>query len=242
MLPGRKESDPRLEQALELLHAILAEGEDGAPAGLAPWEESRVPFPPAGGRLSATDSLSWWFRPAAGRGGWDEYFAGLPAALNSPPDDQASPPLSPWIGLRLLLAEPEEELLDIDADSVIEGLYSFLHAVGRRDVAGAMAYVAPDFHMLEEDQEVDAAGLERKIRFMLDSLRGWELEVALVEIPQPILHPDGILVYSETLIDAWREDDQARRSILERRIAFFARQPDGRWLLAGFAPVEWPNA
>lgn len=243
MLDRKSAGDPRLEQALALLRSLAAEVE-GTGDGLAPWEQVHAPPPSIDRRLSATDSLSWWFRPAGrGASAWDDYFAAMPALeeplpLAGGPQTQSSHAISRWMALRLLLVEPEEELLDHDADSVIDCLYSFIHAVGRGDVTTAMAYVAPDFHSLEDDRELDRAGLESKIRFMLDSLYGWTFEMTLVEIPQPILHPEGILVYTETLIDALRAEDGARRSIRERRIALFARQDDGRWLLAGFPPME----
>jgi ketosteroid isomerase-like protein len=76
---------------------------------------------------------------------------------------------------------------------------------------------------------VDQVGAE------LDALRGWELETSLVEIPQPILHPDGILVYAELQIDA-RKDDE-RRTVLHRRIAVFRKGRDRRWRIAALSPV-----
>jgi ketosteroid isomerase-like protein len=232
--------DPRLEQALALLRSVLAESE-GRSADLAPWEDHDEPIPPAS-RLSATDQLSWWFRPARqGVGTWSEYFASAPSAPGQDGSRDSLPDPAPHLGLRLLLAETEEELLDDDADLVVACLYDFIHAIGRRDVATAMSRVSADFHMLEDDQEVDRRGLESKIRYTLGSLRGWEFDVSLVEIPQPILHPDGILVYAETLIDAWRADGM-RRSILERRVALFSRSGDGDWLLCGLPPVLVPLA
>lgn len=241
-----------------MLRSALSD-DQGTADGLYPWEDRPYALAPAPGRLSATDSLSWWFRPVHSRAqAWDDYFATAadPAALAPAPppalkratgvnnasiQDEPPPKLTPWISLRLLLAEPEEELLDEEADSVVECLYRFIHAIGREDVTAAMDCVAEDFHTLEEEQELDRRGLERKIRFMLDALRGWEFDISLIEIPQPILHPDGILVYTETLIDAFRETDEARQSTLERRLAFFARQADGNWLMSAFPTVEWPG-
>ena len=293
MPTSNQPADRRLEQALALLRTIISEMGvgDEAPSVSgphAPWEQEwqvANRFPGGGGRadrrLSATDSLSWWFRPAGhGASAWDDYFRRdggresnavppphalppqAPPALELPPatgagtpgmgaparPPAAPPAISSWMGLRLLLAEPEEELLDEEADSVIECLYAFIHAVGRRDVDAAMRCVADDFHTLEDDRELDRDGLEGKLRFMLGSLRDWEFDIALVEIPQPILHPDGILVYTETLIDAVHPEDRRRRSIRERRIAFFTRQADGarraggNWLLAAFPSVGESDA
>ncbi len=246
MTTGRKPVDARLEQAFALLKSILQDtGEMEIP--LTPWEETHMPFPQVSGRLSATDRLSWWFRPAQSQGDpWDDYFSTntsrqlnytrLPQ-IDKAPEPPPTPPTS-WNNLRLLLDEQEEEMLDEDADTVTECLYNFIHAIGRGDLAKAMTFVAPDFHSMEDDQEIDQTGLENKLRFLLDSLRGWDFNISLVEIPQPILYPDAILIYAETQIDAVNQSDDSRQTILERRIAVFQQQPDDNWLLAALSPVE----
>ena len=158
----------------------------------------RVPM--LSGRVSATDRLSWWFRPDGGRprslgqllradgdlvrrggravAGWSR------PRLREPPGRRAA--------LRLLLAEPDEEMMDSDAEAVVTCLYDFVHAVGRGDVVTAVEEcVAPDYHAMEDDVEVDRDALAAQLHAQLDRLRGWEIDVSLVEIPEPILHPDG---------------------------------------------------
>ena len=224
---------------------LLDEGATLEP--LAPWQEAPRRVPSVGDRISATDRLSWWFRPAAsGRDPWDSYFDAEPSALveeprmgQAPSTAQGTSPGEPpgrRAALRLVLAEPEEELMDADAGAVVTCLYDFVHALGRGDVATAIdECVAPDYHTMEEDVEVDRDGLAAQLNSQLDRFRGWNVDVSLVEVPQPVLHPDGILVYAELQIDA-RKDD-ARQTLLHRRLAVFRQGRDRRWRIAALSPV-----
>lgn len=204
----------------------------------------RVPM--LSGRVSATDRLSWWFRPTAdGRDPWDSFFeqsatsfveeAGPLPAGPAGPAAPAEPP-GRRAALRLLLAEPDEEMMDSDAEAVVTCLYDFVHAVGRGDVVTAVEEcVAPDYHAMEDDVEVDRDALAAQLHAQLDRLRGWEIDVSLVEIPEPILHPDGILVYTEFQIEATK--DGARQTVLHRRLAVFRQGRDRRWRIAALSPV-----
>ncbi len=201
----------------------------------------RVPM--LSGRVSATDRLSWWFRPTAdGRDPWDSFFE---QSATSFVEEAASPPAGPAApaeppgrraALRLLLAEPDEEMMDSDAEAVVTCLYDFVHAVGRGDVVTAVEEcVAPEYHAMEDDVEVDRDALAAQLHAQLDRLRGWEIDVSLVEIPEPILHPDGILVYTEFQIEATK--DGARQTVLHRRLAVFRQGRDRRWRIAALSPV-----
>jgi hypothetical protein len=260
-------TDTWTKRAIVALRDLLAQLE-GGDEHLQPWRGAR---PPSGlpARMSATDQLSWWFRPAvAGDDPWDGYFAGdgsdlggdlgglddldglwgEPAAAGlaavragatprpAPALPAAEPP-SRRTALRMLLAEPEEELVDGDAESVVTCLYDFVHAVGRRDVEAAMACVAADYSTIEDDREVDADGLAARLRALLDPLHGWDLDAFLVEIPQPVLHPAGILVPVEIQLDAREPGTGARRTVVHRRIAVFDRQPDQSWRIVALSAV-----
>jgi ketosteroid isomerase-like protein len=237
-------SDTRLEQTIALLRRLLAEME-GAD-GLTPWRGTRPSRPARHGRISATDQLSWWFRPAStSEDPWDDFFADDRVDVASvtggwmalvPPDAGPEPP-SPRMSLRLLLSEPEEELFEADADSVVTCLYDFVHAIGRSDLDAAMACVAADFHTLEDDRELDRDGLAARVKSLLDSLQGWETDIALVEVPQPVLHPAAILVYAELQIDARRPATGERRTVVDRRVAVFSQQRDRSWRIVGLSPV-----
>jgi hypothetical protein len=231
-----------------LLSDVLAD-EGGSAGELTPWREPPLRAPLLSGRISATDRLSWWFRPLSdGRDPWESYFE--PEAAPAPPPRSpaataatASPPAAPdgeplgrRAALRLLLAEPDEELIDSDADAVVTCLYDFVHAVGRRDVATAIdECVDPDYHTLENDVEIDRDGLAAQLESLLDRLRGWELDVSLVEIPEPILHPDAILVWTELQIEAHRDGEH--QTLLHSRLAVFRRGRDRRWLISALSPV-----
>jgi ketosteroid isomerase-like protein len=239
--------DARLEQAIALLSSLL--GEEGLPTGrLAPWQEPPVRIPTLSGRVSATDRLSWWFRPSAeGRDPWDSYFESEPGPLAEDPapphhapahatEMSSGEPPGRRAALRLLFAEPEEEMIDADAEAVVTCLYDFVHALGRGDVATAVdECVALDYHTMEQDVEVDRDGLAAQLGAELDRLRGWEIDISLVEIPEPILHPDGILVYTEFQIEARKSE--ARQTLLHRRLAVFRQGRDRRWRISALSAV-----
>jgi ketosteroid isomerase-like protein len=249
--------DERLEQALSALSALLAEGGVG-PAGLQPHIQARGRRPAARGRFSATDRLSWWFRPAAaGVDPWESFFEGTghtplaPRSLSTlansddvfvQPNPQPargqtwSRPPGRRASLRMVLWEAEDELFDADAEAVVAGLYDYLHAIGNRDVDRALECVAEDYHTLEEDREVDKQGLRQQMSALLDSLRDWEFDISLVEIPQPIPHPQAILIYAEIQLEATRAGGTERRSEIFPRIVVFQQQPDKRWLISALSP------
>ncbi len=209
------------------------------------WSEPPVRAPALSGRVSATDRLSWWFRPAAAsQDPWAAFFETAPAEHALPAQIPAAAldandstiPLGRRAALRMLLAEPDEELLDADADEVVTCLYDFVHAIGRGDIDGAVEQcVAPDYHAMEDDVEIDRDGLAAGIRAELGRLSGWTVEASLVEIPEPIPHPDGILVLTELQLDA-RKDD-LRQTILHRRLALFRQGRDRQWRIAALSSV-----
>jgi len=234
--------DSRLEEAIALLSGLLGET-PSAPSRPVPWEQPLERISTLGSRVSATDRLSWWFRPSAGgHDAWDSYFEPGPALpTEAPPRPTAPPapstePLGRRAALRLLLDEPDEEMIDSDADAVVCCLYDFVHAFGRGDVTAAIEdCVAPDYHTMENDIEVDRDGLAAQLNAQLQRLRGWEIDASLVEIPAPVLHPAGILVYTELQVEATRDD--ARQTILHRRLAVFRQGRDRRWRIAALSPV-----
>lgn len=238
--------DSRLEQALALLSDVLGDAPSASPE-LTPWQEPTGQPRPLAGQVSATDRLSWWFRPSIEGGDpWATYFEPAPPpapladgnAATAQPAGAAEPP-GRRAGLRLLLSEPDEEMIDSDADAVVSCLYDFVHAIGRGDVATALEEcVAPDYHVMENDVEVDRDGLAVQLEAMLQRLRGWEIDVSLVEIPQPVLHPAGLVVYTELQIEAGR--DGARQTVVHQRLAVFRQGRDRRWRIVALSPVSRP--
>jgi hypothetical protein len=254
--------DGGIRPAIAALRGVLARLEAAEDR---PWHAAAPLRSVFDGRLSATDQLSWWFRPAnGGDDPWDSYFADdmdgadypfeaslSPDAWHNPWDrDQrnhapdrgrplqtVSEPPSPRDSLKSLLLEPEPDLPDDDAECVVTCLYDFVHAVGRDDLDGAMSCVATDYHAIEDDHEVDRDGLAQRLKALLDSLHGWDKDTFLVEIPQPVLHPVAILVHVEMQINAVNHATRERRTLHHRRVAIFERQRDRSWRIAALSPI-----
>jgi ketosteroid isomerase-like protein len=253
--------DPRLALALKLLRSIL-EGADEEHDGpeINPAHFSFIPPPPVPSeKRSATDLLNWWFRPtSSATDPWDEYFNQSPRWSSIPVQPEARPRTDPpvfrkraddvedsstelwhypWLNLKDLITEPEEELAYENAEAAVGCLYDFIHAISSREIDAAMSLVAEDYHVLHEDREIDKQGLQRQLEVLVDSLRGWELESSLAEVPVPVFHPHGILIYAEIQIEAVQPRNNLRRSIVERRVAVFRQQYSGEWMISAFSPI-----
>jgi hypothetical protein len=262
--------DPRLALAGDLLRSVLEQSGEAQPDLSQPLAFAAPPFSEP--RMSATDLLNWWFRPAATTfDPWDDYLSlplqpsgfavqptarplrppvsagrngrsALPAQMPSRADvdvghDPAGIELNPWVTFRALFPAVEEELADEHAEEAVECLYGFVHAIARRDITKALEFVADDYHALEGDREIDRLGLRHQLEAMLDSLQGWELEAALLTVPEPLPYTGGILIFAEIQIDAFRAEDDAHQSIVSRRVAVFERQPGRGWLISALSPV-----
>jgi hypothetical protein len=248
-------TEDQLRRAHQVLSDLLGESDqqragDGEPA----WYEPPAPPVAFGANLSATDLLSWWFRPPSKkrRDAWDTYFgepptsaatsgaAGASAAGASAAAKQDTPPsveseiLSSAVW-QALVPETETPLTAEDADSATEVLYAFLHAFGRRDIDSALQWIADDYHAIENDQEIDRNGLRCRLESLLDSLYGWDIEVSLAAPPEPLVHPYGILIYAEIQIDGRKPSEMAVRSQLERRLALLQRAGESGWKIAALS-------
>lgn len=251
--------------AYQLLRELMEQPEDESNRLQEPRELPFVRPEDATGTMSATDLLTWWFRPTSRMADpWEDYFAprtqpvGTTAQTQRPPLEKRpqrpgarpsfqhrprpsqpdpEPDLAPWIDWQLLYSEPENTLEDDHAEAAVQCLYDFLHAISRRDVEGAMQCVADDYHVLEDDIEIDALGLRHQIERLLDSLVGWELQVSPVEIPFPLGHMLGVLIYIEIQIDAYHPLLDLRRVIVQRRIAVLQWQSQQGWRISALSPV-----
>jgi ketosteroid isomerase-like protein len=143
-----------------------------------------------------------------------------------------------WTAIRAFVPESESVLADDDADAAVECLYEFLHAVARRDIDAAMSRVADDYHSFEDDCEIDYAWLRRRVEGLLDTLEGYELDASLSMAPEPLFHPNGILIYAEIQIDARHQQSGARRTVVDRKLAVFERQSGGAWKIGALSPVH----
>lgn len=241
--------DPRLIQAFELLRDVL----DG-PSNTVPshWQLDLVPPPDAQGVLSATDLLGLWFRlPGNAAKPWDAYFGQAPASsahnlgtLLTPGEHPAFPGTVPGANsvmqhvLKRFLNHPEDEIADDDADAVVECLYRFLHALAVRHVESAMREVAEDYHVIEDDHEIDKLGLRQQCESLLDDLHGCQLQISLAQIPEPIPHPLGVIVDATIQIDVQGAALATPLTRIVRRLAVFRRALNDSWQIVALAKLN----
>jgi ketosteroid isomerase-like protein len=250
--------DPRLIQAYELLRSLIEGAEDSFDVAEAPWGSPVPPLADPDGRLSATDLLSWWFRaPSAMGNPWDLYFNDSLRATTKSSDPPAQPlsfqaminpdpvvgqnstrPPHPWLASLRSHTNIEDVLPDKDAEAAVACVYEFIHAVSRRDVEQAMEMVSEDYHVFEDDREVDKLGLRHEIESLLDSLLGWEIEVSLAEVPDPLSHKYGVLVYIIIQLNAYHPKSGERRSLVNPRIARLKQQTTSQWAILALSRVS----
>jgi ketosteroid isomerase-like protein len=256
---GAQRRESEIQAVLALVRQALESGAIGG--GEAPSVAASVPGLPVlepGERLTATDLLGWWFRPPQRQtSDWDGFFgqpnpaptqaqAPLPApGLGASPPGASSPSLRSipraWTNMRPFLDEEEVKLADDRAEAATECLYEFLHAVGRRDLSAAMACVADDYHVFENERETNKSDLLARTEAALQSLYGWQIEVGLTTVPEPVFHPMGVLIYADIQVNAVHSSSSEKRSHLDRRIVLLQEQADGHWRISAFSPIEKPE-
>lgn len=251
------DSDTRLTMAIQLLRSLV-EQRGGGSQGAERLSPLFVPPTSGDSWLSATDLMNWWFRPAWSTADpWDDYFGGPGGSVAQPlpqtPDRtrqhrpraprfersvETSDEVEPFFNLEALIAPAGDDLADELAQEAVDCLYDFVHALGRRDVDAAMALVDEEYHALEGDLEIDALRLRHQMESFLEYFRGWDLEVSLAEIPRPLRHPLGILIYVEIAFDGYRVGEALRRSLVERRLALLVPRDGRRLLISALSPVD----
>lgn len=177
--------------------------------------------------LSATDLLVPWApdeamtaAPDVARSAWDRYF-------EPQPPQRAEEP------------EPAAEAWDAEsAEIVVDCLYRFLHAIERCDIDDVRDCIAPDYHALQNDVEIDRDQLIFGLEASIDGWRGEQFRVSLTEIPDVIFHPMGVLIRVTVQIDFWSKPHARTLTELFGRLLWFRAQPDGRWLLGGMAATN----
>jgi hypothetical protein len=248
-------SQERLAKAYEVLRDLFAQSEGATEAEPAPFYAPQLPPIEFGSRLSATDLLSWWFRPPSGqKDPWESFFARsgespvAPVPLSAPvPQSEREPWTatagpSPKAMMRALFPEPYEELESDDADAAIDVFYEFLHAFGRHDIEAAMEYVAEDYHTFENDCEVNRSELRNRLHGLLESFAGWDFQVSLSMAPEALRHPYGIILYAEIQIDGVHPETRAKRNAVERRLVLLQQHGTSAWRVAALSPVDTRTA
>lgn len=243
--------DPRIREAYALLHSLMeaSSGDAASPdaAHAVPWHTTQAPLEHDGDEVSGTDMLALWLPDMASAGDradpWESYFRAGPTAADPPSPARATlppPMLDPTPPDES--AEAAEELLDDrDAAGAVDGLYAFVHAIGRLDVEAAMACVAEDFHSIADDREIDRGGLRLWLDALFDRLRRFaEVDASLVEIPEPICHPRGVLIHCMIQVDGRSANAAApysNETLLFERLAVLNRGASGAWTLDGLGLV-----
>lgn len=245
-MPPPVAAEERLREVYRLLGELLEAPTEEAHNDTVPWYSPQLPPLDVGSKLSATDLLNWWFRPPAGKPVWDRYFGSAPdstAQVNRPrPDpvvrDEMSGDAARFASaaaIAALLPEADDDLATEDADAAVETFYEFLHAFGRGDVEAAMGWVADDYHVIEDDVEIDREGLRRRLEWLLETLYGWDFEVSLASVLEPVPHPYGILMYAEIQINGMRAADDERRCLVERRAVLLENCGASGWKIAAMS-------
>jgi hypothetical protein len=244
-------STPTPEQRLQDAYRLLRELVEDTGTEESSKDEKLYapPLPPIdpGNKLSATDLLSWWFRPpTASAGSWDSYFrnntsqsgnpeTGSPLVTESPRAANGTVDPVRQAVFRALLATEEDGLGAEEADTALEVFYEFLHAFGRRDVESAMKYVAKDYHTFEDDHEMNHLELANSLEALLASLEGCAFTVSLAMVPEAIRHPYGIVIYAEIQLDAVDLTIGTKRNRVERRLVLMEQDGEKSWKLAAFS-------
>jgi len=243
MSVGKQLSEERLEQIYSLLReALVPQEQQEVETG---WYAPPMPPIGPGSTLSATDLLSWWFRPpTASRNPWDSYFgektpAREAAGVTQPPASPVSPEDSiSRAAIRALLPVGENELASEEADRATETFYEFLHAFGRRDIDAAIQYIAEDYHTFEDDREVDRGDLRSRLEALLDALHGYDFEVSLTTVPEPMLHPYGVVMSVEIQIDGVHPQTKAKKNFVDKRLVLLQSHAQDEWRIAALGKVR----
>jgi ketosteroid isomerase-like protein len=240
--------DAKLRDVQALLNTILEEAHGGGGDAPSHWELPILPPPDADGQLSSTDLLNWWFRaPQSRAGDWEKPGNWEKAA--EPSGDRAPRPPAEWSGetpagrdawtdLSMVFPEPEEHLAEEHAQSAVDCMYDFLHAIGERDVDAAALLIDDDYHTVDEGEEVDKAKLKNLLASQLDTLRTWDFSVSLAVAPEPVSHPYGVLIHIVVQFDAVHRTDGTKDGHVERRVAIVRQDAAGAWKIAALPRVQ----
>jgi hypothetical protein len=235
--------DAKLRDIQALLDSVLHEARDGGNDTPSHWELPILPPPNADGELSSTDLLNWWFRTPQRRADWNETQEprggnGSPAPAGA--RGRAADPLleDGWSQISLLMPEPEEHLAEEHAQAAVDCLYDFLHSVGQRDLAAAAALIHDDYHTIEKGVEIDKPAFMNFLTAQLDTLRNWDFDVSLAVAPEPVNHPNGVLIHAKVQFDAVHLVNGTKDGHVEERVAVLREDDAGVWKIAALPRIE----
>lgn len=191
---------------------------------------------------SATDLLiSWLPQPddsgstAASNEIWDRYFGKPRERLSIPhtPHTQRSIRDSETIRPSVATVEPWE----IEAaESSVDCLFRFLRALEKCDVSAAMTCVSKDYHVVDDDGEIDRPRLQLDLEKLVDEWRGTGVQISTTEVPDPVFHPAGVLISGTIQVDFTKHSSQ-RASQLISRIFVFSKSSRDEWRLSAIVKL-----
>ena len=122
------------------------------------------------------------------------------------------------------------------AEAAVDCLFSFIHAIERRDIDAAMDFIATDYHVMEGDREIDRAGLRLQLEALLDRRRNGILRVSLAEVPEPVFHPAGILMLARVQVDH-TPTEGLPQCVMFSHVVVLNETNSGRWLISALSPM-----
>jgi SnoaL-like domain len=237
--------DAKLKDVQALLNAIVEETRTGQNEAPSHWELPILPPPDPEGQLSSTDLLNWWFRTPHGPAGDAERHEPVASRVDGAmvPEDARrargshDPAQELWSEISVILPEPEEHLAEEHAQAAVDCLYDFLHAIGQRDIDAAAALVHDQYHVIESGEAVDKPKFVNSLAFHFDALRNWDFDVSLAVAPEPVNHPNGVLIHALVQFDAVNLADGAKDGRVEERLAILREDESGAWKIAALPRI-----
>jgi len=212
--------------------AQIAPVEPGAEL-LSPWYLPESRYRELPGVLCATDLLAAWQPEAAVAAPissqapqqiWDTFFSDSGQASAAP-------------AIELQEAEASEHWDPAAATSAVDCLFRFTRALERSDLDAAMACISPEYHLFENDRDLDIHALRMRLERSLDEWRGPELRITLTEIPDPVFHPRGILIHATFQVDYRHKEKDSLETLLLGYLIHFDAQPGEEWLIHALCRV-----
>jgi hypothetical protein len=192
---------------------------------------------------SATDLLISWLPQPEDSGDtvtsneiWDRYFG-------RPGGERLSVPHKPHT--RRSVRHPETirpsaaalEPWEIEAaESSVDCLFTFLRALEKCDISAAMACVSKEYHVVDDDGEIDRPRLQLYLEKLVDEWRGAGVQISTTEVPDPICHPAGVLISGTIQIDFGVRSPEMASQLISR-IFVFSKTSRGEWRLSAIAKV-----
>jgi len=122
------------------------------------------------------------------------------------------------------------------AESSVDCLFRFLRALEKCDISAAMACVSTDYHVVDDDGEIDRPRLQLDLEKLVDEWCGAGVQISTTEVPDPVFHPAGVLISGTIQID-FTEQYPARVSQLISRIFVFSKSSRDEWRLSAIVKL-----